>query len=31
MRRIAFGIAELDAKVLAEGPALPFETLLESY
>src|SRR5215472_6297544 len=30
-RRIAFGIAVLDAKVLAEGPALRFETLLESH
>jgi len=28
-RRIAFGIAVLDAKVLAEGPALRFETLFE--
>ena len=30
-RDVAFGIAVLDAKVLAEGPALPFETLLESH
>src|SRR5262245_12348748 len=30
-RRIAFGIAVLDAKVLADGPALRFETLLESH
>src|SRR6516165_3334497 len=29
--RATFGIAVLDAKVLAEGPALPFETLLESH
>jgi hypothetical protein len=29
--RIAFGIAVLDAKVFADGPALPFETLLESH
>jgi hypothetical protein len=29
--RIAFGIAVLDAKVLAEGPAIPFESLLESH
>ena len=29
--RIAFGIAVLDAKVLADGPALRFETLLESH
>src|SRR5439155_24972326 len=27
--RIAFGIAVLDAKVLAEGPALAFETFFE--
>jgi hypothetical protein len=30
-RRIAFGMAVFDVKVLAEGPALPFETLLESH
>ena len=30
-RSIAFGIAVLDAKGLAEGPALSFETPLESH
>jgi len=30
-RRVVFGIAVLDAKVLADGPALHFETLLESH
>src|SRR6516165_11377449 len=28
-RGVAFGIAVLDAKILAEGPALDFETLFE--